>query len=172
MERNCSKGIGGGGFLLPKTSQHLGDSGKQKYIGGVNHDISAGGWVPPGSNVHSNKFDFDNSFGRYGGGKELSGKSRSMKLFSESGRKSFAVGFAGRAGFAGKAEAGLTSMEAYHRYKQYKAMMKYMKYKSCYNNYCGNGNFYHRRYHCVGGCRGGSFCDSGMCRCSTGYYPY
>ena len=159
-----SKGIGGGGF------QHVGKSGKLKSIGRVSSGIGGGGWVTPKTNQKSNHFTFDNTFGRYGGGKEVSGKSRSWRLFGESGKHSF--GIQRGAGFAGRANAGLASMEAFHRYKQYKAMVKYKRYGR-YHDYSGHGlYYYHNRYHhCYGGCYGGgSFCDYGICRCYHGYF--
>ena len=158
-----SKGIGGGGF------QHVGKSGNPRSIGGVSSSIGGGGWVAPKTNQKTNHFTYDNTFGRYGGGKELSGRSRSTSLFGESGKKSF--GIQNGAGFAGKANAGLASMETFHRYKQYKAMMKYKRYGH-YRGYSGHGiYYYHNRYrHCYGGCYGGSFCDYGICRCYQGYF--
>merc|ERR1711962_1705562 len=56
-------------------------------------------------------------------------------------------------------------------------MMKYKKYKTCFDVYCGVGPYddgYDHQYFksCEGDCDGNSFCDSGVCRCYSGYYPY
>ena len=156
-----SKGVNGGGFLLPKTTG-------SNYVGGLDRRVGGGGWVAPKDYKSAKHFSFDNSFGRYGGGKGLFGKSRSTALFDESGSKSFRIDRG--PGFAGRADPGLASMETLHRYKQYKAMLKYQMYGRCFHGYCGHG-VYHRR-HCYGGCHGSSFCDFGICRCHNGYYPY
>ena len=109
--------------MLPKTSKHLSNSRSQNHVAGVSRGVGGGGWIAPKSSSRPKQFNFDNSFGRYGGGRELYGRHRSMKLFGESGTNSFGVGTG--VGFAGRAHSGLASMEAYHRYKQYKSMMKY-----------------------------------------------
>ena len=110
--------------MLPKRT-------KENYVGGLDRGIGGGGWVAPKSYKSAKQFSFDNSFGRYGGGKGMFGEhlgSRNMNLFKESGSKSFSI--SNGAGFAGRAHPGLASMESWHRYKQYKAMMKYkMEYK-------------------------------------------
>lgn len=162
--QSVSKGVNGGGFLLPKRT-------KENYVGGLDRGIGGGGWVAPKSYKSAKQFSFDNSFGRYGGGKGMFGEhlgSRNMNLFKESGSKSFSI--SNGAGFAGRTHPGLASMESWHRYKQYKAMMKYKMDGKCFHGYCGRG-YYHRR-HCYGGCYGSSFCDFGVCRCHNGYYPY
>ena len=147
--------------MLPKTA-------KGNYIAGLDHGIGGGGWVAPRTYDSAKKFSFENSFGRYGGGKGNFGESRSIKLFGESGSKSFSI--SSGAGFAGRAHPGLASMETFHRYKQYKAMMKYRRHGRCFHGYCGRGIYYRR--HCIGGCYGSSFCDFGACRCHNGYYAY
>ena len=151
--------------------------GTQNYIAGLDRGVGGGGWVAPKSYESAKKFSFENSFGRYGGGRGLFGEKRSTKLFNTDSTylRIFNDGvvsndrvFSG--GFAGRAHPGIASMETLHRYKQYNAMMMYKKYGRCYHGYCGHG-IYHRR-HCFGGCVGNSFCDFGICRCHNGYYAY
>ena len=133
------------------------------YVAGVNFRFAKK------TNIRTSYWTFDDTFGRFGGGKELGVKLRSTKLFVESGKKSFEIQTG--PGFAGKSRAGLASMETFHRYKQYKAMIRYKKHGS-YRSYSGNGLYYPKSYRqCYGGCHGHSFCDFGICRCYYGLYP-
>ena len=134
-----SNGIKGGDFLLPKHSKYINSTGVKKYkwsrdpksnrvlsrkIGEVSWNALKG-WD---SKEPSELFSFENTFGRYGGGKYVSGENRGMTLFSESGKNWTSFSTDTGVGFAGRAHSGLALMEAFHRYKQYKAMMNYKKY--------------------------------------------
>ena len=158
------KGIGGGDFVVKKNAK----SGKTyaKVIGGVSTGTGRGKALS--NHKNSNHLTYDNSFGRVGGGAYRSGKLRSTKLFSESGKRAF--GTKTGAGFAGRPNTGLALIESFHRYKQYKALMKYKKHGR-YGDYSGRGLYYPRHYHhCYGGCYGGSYCDFGICRCYEGSF--
>lgn len=173
--QNVSEGIKGGGFLLPKHLRYNFDLNSEKSLIKsipTNYQLTIedflrtkqkNGYIQ-GPSV---QITFDNSFGRYGGGNELNGRIRNMKLFSESGEKAFSIKTG--PGFAGRVYFSLSSIEVYHRYQQYKAMMGYKTTNKCYSRYCGTGIYDHR--HCRGGCYQRSFCDLGICRCYHGYLP-
>ena len=163
-----SKGICGGGFFLPNNSKSIGNTGN--YIMGLNLKVEEEEDRDTSNpNDRNILFTFDNTFGRYGGGKEgKGGKLRSMTLFSDSGKEYFSVRKG--PGFAGKAHSGLASMEAFHLYTQVKAMLIYKKYGH-YNAYDGLGVYKSPR-RCDGGCPNNSFCDISICRCSFGYFPF
>ena len=173
-----SNGIGGGDFLLPNHSKYINSTGSKKYkwsrdpkssrvLSRKIGEVSWNAMKDWDSKDPSELFSFENTFGRYGGGKYVSGKNRGMKLFSESGKNWTSFSTDTGEGFAGRAHSGLALIEAFHRYKQYKAMLK--KYR-LYNGYVVNGVY--QTSNCSGGCSEVSFCDSGICRCSFGYLHF
>jgi len=131
LRNNLSEGgrIEGGGLILPKnlknghkTSKSISDrySHEEKNIV---FKVGNAGSGHRQNDESSNRVVFDNSFGRYGGGKELFGNPRSIQLFDDTSNNWRPFSKIGGSGFAGKAESGIALIEAFHLYKQYKAMM-------------------------------------------------
>lgn len=175
LTENVANGIQGGGFILPTNSKHLNHSSKSmsdRYGHGkenVIYKVSTEDWEIPKENEFSNQFVFDNTFGRYGGGKDLFGKNRDIELFSDASKRWKPFSMYNGAGFAGRAESGLALMEALHLYKHYKAMMTYKEYGH-YVGYDGSGIYQYKN--CSGGCPSRTFCDSGICKCFFGDFHY